>query len=267
MTFHVKHKPGTSVIISTYNRVESAVHLVRSVVNQVGYTGGLEILVVNDNGDPRVLELARKVERPPGVNIRGFDTGFKGYGLVLARNTGLRFASYDTAVFLDDDMEIEPILVSCYQQAPPGVRLGRIDFRVEIGGETRIFPDRRDIMTGPDRQITPFESYVGYLYGGNFCIRTAFALVLGGFDEAYLDEGDEDTDFGCRAILAAQSVVAVPSARAVHNGPDLHLARELGLQVNDRVSRSRERLSQRTDFVANGGLEYWAGRQWSRRLR
>ena len=267
MAFRVKHRPGTSVVVSTFNRVSAALRLVRQLAAQKGHEDELEILLVNDNGDPSVLELARTIECPKSVRIRCFDTGYAGYGLVLARNTGLRFASHENVIFLDDDMEVEPDFVSRYQQAPKGIRLGKIDFRLETPDGPQLIPDSREIMKGQDRLIESFEPYIGYLYGGNFCILTAFALVLGGFDEAFLDEGAEDTDFGLRAIIAGQGLVVVPSARAIHDGLDLTQARGLGLTSETRVCQVRERMAQRSNFIANGGIAYWDNRQWLKRLR
>jgi GT2 family glycosyltransferase len=267
MELSLKHKPGISVVVSTFNRVESAVRLVRQLVSQADFQGSLEILLVNDAGDPAVLEHGQKIEHCELIPIRCFDTGYDGYGLVIARNTGLRFADCDHVVFLDDDMEVGPDLIARYQRAPAGVRLGRIDFRVEVDGKTQIYPDRREIMNGPDRLITPFEPYLGNLWGGNCCISTSLALALGGFDEAYLEEGEEDVDFGFRAILACGNLVAVPSARAVHTGPDMYLARQLGLSRKARISRAHKRLAQTKNLIANGGLDYWARRQWEERPR
>src|SRR5262249_4965558 len=146
----------------------------------------VEILLVNDNGDPAVFDTARAVAHREGCTLRLFDTHFDGYGLTLARNIGLRHARYDTTVFLDDDLEIDPHLLQRYRQAPEGVRMGRVDFRYDDAGVPRELADRRIAMQGPDRVLCPWEAFEGFMYGGNSAVPTELALAIGGFDEVFL---------------------------------------------------------------------------------
>jgi GT2 family glycosyltransferase len=50
----------------------------------------------------------------------------------------------------------------------------------------------------------------------SFAIHTDDWLRLGGFDEAYVGYGGEDTDFGQRAAAASLPIIWVGSARAHH---------------------------------------------------
>jgi glycosyltransferase involved in cell wall biosynthesis len=241
--------------------------LVKELLGQQNVDGPLEILVVNDNGGPEVFECLSRLAPGP-VPLRFFDTGYSGYGPVLARNAGLRFARYDTVIFLDDDVSIGPDLVSRYQRAPEGIRIGRIDFAVEIDGQSRIYPDRRaKLMTGEDRLVKSGGACLFLVWSANFCIPTDLGVRLGGFDEAFLDEGEEDCDFGARLIFATRRLIVVPSARAVHEGPDLVLRQRLGLPVTVRVGRAADRLCARGTIVVNGGAAYWRDPKWSQMIR
>jgi GT2 family glycosyltransferase len=258
---------GVSVVVTTFKRPALAVQLVHQLLGQQHLHGPMEILVVNDNGGPEVFD--RLSTLPTGsIPLRFFDTGYAGYGPALARNAGLRFARYDTIVFLDDDVSVGADLLARYQQAPPGIRLGRVDFAVAINGTRRIYGDRRTVlMSGGDRLIRPDPAYFFLLWSANFCIPTSVGLTLGGFDEAYLDEGEEDCDFGARLMFATQRLVAVPSARAVHDGPDLRLQKLLGMPVIERPGRAAERVRALRSLEPNGGMAYWQDEKWHRMLR
>jgi glycosyltransferase involved in cell wall biosynthesis len=86
--------------------------LVAQLVAQRGYGGGLEILLVNNNDDPSVFALAREAVAGSNVELRCFDTGYKGFGAALARNVGIAHARYIVSLFLDDDVMAPPGLVS-----------------------------------------------------------------------------------------------------------------------------------------------------------
>jgi hypothetical protein len=258
-------RDGASVVIATCDRPRSAAALVREVVGQRGLAGALEILVVNDAGDASVFDAVAEAAAGSGVPLRCFDTEHvSGFGVVLARNIGLRFARCATTIFLDDDVAVGRDLVARYQRAPEGLRLGRIDFAVELAGRQLVVPDRRDILHGADRAVEPVGAYLGYLWSANFALPTLLGLAIGGFDEAFLDENEEDMDFGARAMLAGRRLVAVPSARALHHGPDDLLRHQLGLPVSDRPRRAQERFARRGHLVVNGGEAYWRGPRWER---
>jgi len=258
-------KPGMSIVVTTFDRPDRAASLVAALQRQRGVRSGLEILLVTDNGDARVFDLVRALPAVDGVDVRCFNTHYEGYGLALANNVGIRFARYDTVVCLDDDVQVPDDLVAAYQAAPQGLRLGRIDFAVDVEGQRRVLADPRgSLMQGAPRPIDDLVRYRGFLYGGNFAIPTDIARALGGFDEAFLDFGEQDLDFGARVMAAARSAVAVPTARVVHDGPSRSLAGQFGVEAPaSRPGRALEMMA-RPDrgSVVNGGLTYWIGDRW-----
>lgn len=258
------HEPGMSVIVPTFNRVESMGRLVHAIASQESCGVPVEFIAVNDAGDPAVFDVVREAGRASGLDVRCLDTHYSGYGLTLARNVGLRFARYDTAVFLDDDLRVDGDLLRRYREAPTGVRAGRIDFEFMDGRVRRQWPDRRLIMRGRDRVLHPWAAFEEFLWGGNCAVSTELALALGGFDEAFLGEGEEDTDFCGRAIRATQRPVAVPSARALHEGLDHGTRVWFGIASGARVGKSRALLADPArGVVVNGGVSYWAGPRWA----
>jgi glycosyltransferase involved in cell wall biosynthesis len=243
---------GVSVVISTYNRPGRVATLVRQLLLQEDVPVPVEILVVNDHGSPEVYDIVRGVPEFGRLPVRFFDTGFSGFGLVLARNTGLRFARYPLTVFLDDDVTVARNFLATYLAAPEGPRAGRIDLvDPDTGAES---PDRRGaLMEGPARRLEDWRQTRGCIWGGNFCMPTDLGLFLGGFDERYLNECEEDYDFSVRVVLASRALVVVPGALARHHarvGPPT------------RISRVAERMTNLKTLVVNGGLRYWTDPRW-----
>lgn len=265
------HPEGMSVVITTFNRVERAAALVDGIARQQPPGVPVEILLINDHGSTDVFAAARDVARRTGCDLRTFDTYYAGYGPALARNVGLRFARYDTTVFLDDDVEVGPDLLRCYRDAPSGVRIGRIDFLNSQGfrraqeDRLRQVPDRRLALRGPARVLRPWTAYEGFMWSANCAVPTEVGLALGGFDEAFLNEGEEDLDFSARAVRATRRPIAVPSALALHHELDRSGEAASVDGRKARVSRANERLADPArGVIVNGGAAYWAGDRWHR---
>ena len=260
----MSHDPGTSIIIPTFNRPQWAAELVGQLVAQQEHSGGLEILLVNDNGDTAVFDHARAAAKGSEVALRCFDTGYEGFGVALARNIGLAFARYGLCLFLDDDVIAPPQLVSRHQStADSCLRLGRIDSLVTTDEGEQVVEDRRDILKQHDGSVTEINQCLGMLHGGHFSVPTALAMVLGGFDEEFLDEEEEDMDFGARAILATKQLYVLASARVLHRGLDSFSLRERGMSGGRDLPRlANERFQTRGNLVVNGGPEHFLGDRW-----
>ena len=102
------------------------------------------------------------------------------------------------------------------------------------------------------------------MWGGNCAVPTELGLALGGFDETFLGEGEEDLDFSVRAVAATHRPVAVPSALATHQGLDRNGRVWLGFERFTRPGRANDRLADPArGLIVNGGIEYWAGARWN----
>lgn len=89
-------------------------------------------------------------------------------------------------------------------------------------------------MEGKHTQVLPAENDIpGMVWGGNMSVPTMPALIIGGFDEAFLDEGEEGMDFGARMILTLKQLILVPQAQAVHKGANQQISKKLGLPLSD----------------------------------
>ena len=91
-----------SIIIPHYNTPDSLVRLMKSIPDRAG----IEVLVVDDNSDMSIQELAHILEPFPNVRLFPNDSGKKGAG--ASRNIALHKASGKWLLFADaDDFFVE----------------------------------------------------------------------------------------------------------------------------------------------------------------
>ena len=94
-----------SIIIPTYNRSETLCRAISSAVNQE-YTD-VEVVVVNDGGDEKTTQNVVG----DFVNVKLIHQSVN-KGVSAARNAGIRAATGDYLLFLDDDDELDPNFLS-----------------------------------------------------------------------------------------------------------------------------------------------------------
>jgi GT2 family glycosyltransferase len=196
-------------------------------------------------------------------------------GLTRQRNLGVREASGDVVVFLDDDVEVEPGLFAGLAEAyaDPGV-VGVTGRVVEPGPSRRGSPDsagRRLLFRGEEGTFTragyprrlarlDAPADVEYMQGCFMSARRELAQEVG-FDEA-LDGYAlaEDEDFGYRLSRVGR-IRYVPALRVVHRrlGFTSHDSRAFGrLVVRNRSYLFRKNFPQtrraRAEFAVLVGV-------------
>jgi glycosyltransferase involved in cell wall biosynthesis len=160
-----------SVIITTYNRVDTLPRAVASVLSQDGVT--MELIIVDDGSTDETASFLEKIH-DPRIAVLHRTNG----GLSAARNTGLAQASGDWTTFLDDD-----------DTALPGWLAGfasLIDDQVGLvccGAEYRT-PEGTRVGT---RQPAPmgglFRDQTALMLAGAFAVRSDLLRLIGGYDE------------------------------------------------------------------------------------
>lgn len=99
----VNGTPKFSVVIPVYNRKESLIHAINSVMGQT-YRGCVQIVVVNDGSTDGVEELLGLHFGGEFQSIR-YEKHEKNLGKTFARNTGLRATTGEWVCELDSDDE------------------------------------------------------------------------------------------------------------------------------------------------------------------
>jgi GT2 family glycosyltransferase len=207
--------PAT-VLICSRDRPALLLDTVRSVLEGTELPN--EVLVV----DQSVVE---NTELAGMGHVRGCDVRYLhtvATGLSRARNIGLRAASRDVVVMLDDDILVEKdwfaSLLRGLPAGPHGVATGRVLAAPPEGDGVAVPPaalvtrEVPAVYRGPqDLDVVP---------GANVALRRQLVLDLGGYDER-LGAGTrfsaaDDNDMGHRLLLAGCEVRHVPDAVVLH---------------------------------------------------
>jgi GT2 family glycosyltransferase len=204
---------GISVVVPTFQRRASVARLLRSLDQQTLPPG--EVIVVIDGSADGTREL---VESLGPASYPQHALWQPNRGRASARNAGIRAASGEILVLLDDDMEPAPGCLAAHARAHEGAArrgvLGAVP--IVVGTDTpptvayigTKFNAHLDRLAQPGCPIT-FRDF----YTGNFSIRREVLLQIGLLDESYTLYGNEDCELAIR--LLAGGVELVYDARAL----------------------------------------------------
>lgn len=153
--------------------------------------------------------------------------------LASARNAAAHAAIGERLIFLDIDCIPDPKLVEDYADRlgerdaivmgevlylPAGATISGIDFTqfARIG-------EKHSERAGPPETSLAACSDYRCFWSLNFAMRRDTFVALGGFDEAFVGYGGEDTDFGRTAVGAGVALLWCRGARAYHQYHPHHM--------------------------------------------
>lgn len=206
--------PRISVIVPTYQRRALAVRLVELLDRQV-YDNSFEAIVVVDGStDDTAGGLAVLA---PSFPLRVISQSNR--GLARARNRGAEEARGEIFLFLDDDMEPDPLLLAQHDRshaagadAVCGVMPLHPDSPSNLLSEgVRMWAEELAHRLSTPEYVPRFDEVVG----GQLSIRREVFRQLGGFDEHFTAEGtygNEDLDLAHRLLAGGYRTVHNPSA-------------------------------------------------------
>ncbi|MBM9439362.1 glycosyltransferase [Streptomyces bryophytorum] len=214
------------MIIPTYNQADCLQLTLDSLTRQSAGRGSFEVVVVDDASVQDVHAVVRRHEADLDLRYVRHDVN---RGRSAARNSGAAAAKGDRLLLMDADSIAAPDLVGHHLRAPgdtgPDVVYGR---RIEpswgtfaelrrngaVLDELALLPmegDHRDLpQSAPGDPGEPaasagpgaFDVYrrTGWMFGftHNLSLPRELYMQVGGFDEAFVQWGYEDTDFTYR---------------------------------------------------------------------
>lgn len=205
-----------SVIIPTYNRREALTRALLALDRQTHPRAGYEVIVIDDgstDGTAESLGLLRfsyrlkLISRPHG-------------GPAAARNSGLRVAEGETALFLNDDCLAAPNLLAEHDtyrdRHGECAVLGHIEWAAECLPPPLLQPMVRDYYFPfhliPDPDNVPFTFFIT----GNLSMPMSMLKAVGGFDETFFEAAFEDIELGYRLSRRGLRLRYNPRAVAHH---------------------------------------------------
>ncbi|MCZ7535461.1 MAG: glycosyltransferase family 2 protein [Acidimicrobiia bacterium] len=178
--------PSISVVVPTYNRAESVVRAVRSVLVQT--FADLEVVVVDDGSTDATQAALAALDDP---RLRYLSQANAGPS--VARNTGAAAARSDAVIFLDSDDVAMPGWIGAHVEARTGdpVRLSRSGY-LDLDAAGRL----RSVVFA--RALTGAGHTQGTFIPGTFAIEKRLFEEVGGYEPAL--RFGENTELAVRVL-------------------------------------------------------------------
>jgi glucosyl-dolichyl phosphate glucuronosyltransferase len=273
-----------SVIVPTRNRAEQLVLALRSLARQSLPVSNFEIIVIDNGSRDRTQAVVAEFEKVFG-NVRYIYDASP--GLHVGRHHGFREAEGDILVFIDDDIEAFPTLLSSIKAAFENHKVALVGGKCLPKYEGRV-PEWLSAMWVPNSRGERSLSYLSLLdlgelprpvdplliFGCNFSIRRSLLVEAGGFHPDGLPEqlirfrGDGETYVS--RYLAAKGYTAFyhPKASVYHHVAQNRMTIEYLCQraYNEGISSSyaKVRATHGLDNALIGPTEtYGPGSRWA----
>ena len=215
LDLEMSHSPFVSIIIPTHNRRVVLERNLCALGNQTYPADWMEVLVVADGCTDGTVETLSQYEA--AFTLRFLEQTQQ--GPAQARNYGASCARGSLLIFLDDDIEASPSLVSAHvkahEQLPGCVAIGYLPLRLpKIDGffdiELRGWWERMfQVMRQPGHRFTYRD-----LLTGNFSIETEMFQKIGGFNNTLWCH--EDYELGIRLIKSGVPFFFAEQALGYH---------------------------------------------------
>jgi len=204
-----------SVVVPTYNRVETLVHVIPSLLAQTLPPQRYEILVCDSRSNDGTAEyLARVAREHP--NVRHLPGDYS--GRAAARNAGIAAARGEVVLFNDADIIASPDLLERHLE-----HHRRRDDVAVVGWEVQVrdlddYRYKRDHPEARGSLHPPSRKSLSWLYflTGNASVRREHVRRVGSFDESFTGYGHEDLELGYRLRKSGVTILYEPRAVSYH---------------------------------------------------
>ncbi len=190
-------EPRISVVVPTYNRLDTLSHVIPSLLAQDLRRGEFEVLVADSNSTDGTREfLAGVAAEHPGVrHLPGPYTG-----RAMARNAGIAAARAPIVLFTDADILASPDLLSrhlAHHDAGPAQAV--VGMEVQVSSfEDYLAKRAHAALRAPLHGTKPKRLSWLYFLTGNASVPKAELDQVGRFDEDFTGYGHEDLELGYR---------------------------------------------------------------------
>ncbi|HVA37204.1 MAG TPA: glycosyltransferase [Candidatus Dormibacteraeota bacterium] len=207
-----------SVVIPTYNRIDTLRHVIPALLRQDISADRYEIVVADSNSNDGTAEyLAEISDRDERLrHVPGPYTGRAG-----ARNAGIRAARGAVVLFTDADIIASPDLLSRHwEHHKDRERVAVVGMELQVSSFAEYLAQSSD--TEARKPLHPSSrKQLSWLYflTGNASVRKADLEAVGMFDEDFTGYGHEDLELGYRLQQAGVTIVYEPRAVNYHWHP------------------------------------------------
>ncbi len=197
-------EPELSVVIPTYNRLETLRHVIPSLLRNSLAPELFEIVVADSNSNDGTAEyLAQAGAEDP--RVRHLPGPYS--GRAMARNAGIAAARGEVVMFTDADIIASETLLERHltrHRSAGGIAVVGMELQVDsLATYERLLAqpaERRPLHPDSRRRLTWL-----YFLTGNASVRRSDLERVGRFDEGFTGYGHEDLELGYRLEAAGDS--------------------------------------------------------------
>lgn len=199
-----------SVVVPTYNRLETLQHVIPSLMAQSIAPERYEVIVADSNSTDGTAEY---LTRQPRVrHLPGSYTGRAG-----ARNAGIAAAAGRIVLFNDSDIIASRDLLERHLVRHERERVAVVGLEVQVRSYEEYLaksaaPPARDSLHPPNRKRLSWL----YFLTGNASVEKRDLDAVGSFDESFTGYGHEDLELGYRLETSGVRIVYEPKAVNYH---------------------------------------------------
>ncbi len=203
-----------SIVISTYNQLETLKLSMESLRRQIRNPKSFEIIIADDCSSDGTDEFVKRQRYPIFLKYSRSDSR---QGRAVNRNRGFQKAAGQWIIFLDGDMVPQADFIDAYfnswDEFPDSVVIGSWAYP----SGWKISPWQKYLASRGRLVMSHGAKVPGkYFNSGNFAIMKTTIDKLCGFDTAFEGWGGEDTDFGLRLDRESVPIRYIPDAACVH---------------------------------------------------
>jgi len=207
--------PEISVLVPTYNRIETLRDVLPSLLAQDVPAESFEVLVCDSNSTDGTAEYLAEM-RAQHPNVHHVPGAYS--GRAMARNAGIDRARGEVVLFNDSDIIASPDLLSRHMaRHRERKNIAVVGLEVQV----RSLEDYADKRDRPEarRALHPAgRKRLSWLYflTGNASVRRDDLVRVGRFDESFTGYGHEDLELGYRLQKAGVAIEYEPRAVNYH---------------------------------------------------
>ncbi len=208
-----------SVVVPTYNRIETLRVVLPSLLEQSVGPGAYEIVIADSRSTDGTADLVTRMAAADRLRyVPGPYTG-----RASARNAGIAAARAPLVLFTDADIIASPDLIERHlaaHRSADGQRVAVVGCELQV----RSLEEYRALRDDPSirRPLHPASRrHLSWLYflTGNASVRRDDLLAVGAFDESFTGYGHEDLELGYRLEKAGVAIRYEPDAVNYHWHP------------------------------------------------
>ncbi len=204
-----------SVVIPTYNRLDTLVQVIPSLLDQSVADDAYELLICDSNSSDGTAEYLAQVhlQHPRVRHLPGAYTG-----RAMARNAGIAQAQGDVVLFNDSDIIADPGLLEAHLRHHRSRRkIAVVGWEVQVTSLAD-YEYKRDHVDERGSLHPASRKRLSWLYflTGNASVRREDLLEVGCFDQSFTGYGHEDLELGYRLQRAGIDILYEPGAVNYH---------------------------------------------------